>query len=94
MTRPVTSACQRRRSDADKTELIDRAIVLAQGGQGDRGPPHDRWGDLLRAYYRHVALEDLVDRTDVDVYGAFASHYKLAVNRPQGTARCGSTRRR
>ena len=27
------------------------------------------------------------DRSDVDVYGAFASHYKLAGNRPQGTAR-------
>ena len=42
---------------------------------------------LLTAYYRHVAAEDVADRSDVDLYGAFASHYKLAANRPQGTAR-------
>ena len=54
-----------------------------------RGPaarPTTQVADLLRAYYRHVAVEDLADRSDVDVYGAFASHYKLAANRPQGTA--------
>ncbi len=33
---------------------------------------------LLRAYYRHVAPEDVGDRSAVDVYGAFASHYQLA----------------
>ena len=41
----------------------------------------------MRAYYRHVASEDVADRSDADVYGAFASHYKLAGERPQGTAR-------
>ncbi len=40
----------------------------------------------MRAYYRHVAPEDLADRSDVDLYGAFAAHYKLAGDRPQGTA--------
>ena len=40
----------------------------------------------MRAYYRHVAPEDLLDRSDVDVYGTFAAHYKLATSRPQGTA--------
>ena len=73
--------------DADKSELVDRAIDLAEGSKGTGGPPHETVAELLRAYYRHVAVEDLADRTDVDVYGAFASHYKLAGNRPQGTAR-------
>ena len=73
--------------DAGKSELVDRAIDLAQGSKGSGGPPHETVADLLRAYYRHVAVEDIADRTDVDVYGAFASHFKLAGNRPQGTAK-------
>ncbi len=73
--------------DADKSELVDKAIMLARSGKGSGGPPHNQVGDLLRAYYRHVAVEDLAERTDVDIYGAFASQYKLAANRPQGTAK-------
>ncbi len=73
--------------DVSKSELIDKAIGLAQAGKGSGGPPHDEVGELLRAYYRHVAPEDVADRSDADVYGAFAAHYKLAGERPQGTAR-------
>ncbi len=73
-------------SEQSKSELIDKAISLAQAGRGTGGPPHEQVAELVRAYYRHVAPEDLLDRTDVDVYGAFAAHYKLANNRPQGTA--------
>jgi glutamate dehydrogenase len=40
----------------------------------------------LDAYYRRVAAEDVSDRGDVDLYGALASHYRLAASRPQGTA--------
>ncbi|WP_245565189.1 NAD-glutamate dehydrogenase [Nocardioides insulae] len=40
----------------------------------------------MAAYYRHVAPEDLEDRTAGDLYGAFASHLRLAQTRPQGTA--------
>ena len=72
--------------DVDKTELIDKATDLAKHGRGTGGPPHDQVDALLHAYYRHVAPEDIVDRSDVDVYGALASHYKLALDRPQGTA--------
>jgi len=70
----------------DKAELIDKATDLARHGRGTGGPPHDQVDALLHAYYRHVAPEDIVDRTDRDVYGALASHFKLAANRPQGTA--------
>ncbi|SDC19964.1 NAD-glutamate dehydrogenase [Nocardioides lianchengensis] len=73
-------------TQVDKSELLEKATALARSGTGSGGPPHDRVGELLRAYYRHVAPEDLVDRTDVDVYGAFASHHRLAGQRPQGTA--------
>src|SRR3954451_13619123 len=50
-------------SEQVKAELIDRAIELARSGKGSGGPDHDRVADLLHAYYRHVAPEDLVDRS-------------------------------
>ena len=71
----------------DKSDLLAKATDLALAGRGSGGPPHAEVGDLLRAYYRHVAAEDLAGRTDVDVYGALASHFRLAGSRPQGTAR-------
>ena len=44
------------------------------------------WGDLLRAYYRHVAPEEVAERSPEDLFGALASHRELASSRPQGTA--------
>ena len=44
------------------------------------------WGDLLRAYYRNVAPEEVAERAPQDLFGALASHYDLASSRPQGTA--------
>ncbi|GHJ36427.1 NAD-glutamate dehydrogenase [Streptomyces sp. TS71-3] len=41
---------------------------------------------FLQRYYLHTAAEDLADRDPVDVFGAAFSHYRLAENRPQGTA--------
>ncbi|MFC7492955.1 MULTISPECIES: NAD-glutamate dehydrogenase [unclassified Nocardioides] len=73
--------------DVDKSALLESAIELARSGRGSGGPPHDQVDTLIRAYYRHVAPEDIADRSEIDVYGAFASHYKLAGSRPQGTAR-------
>jgi glutamate dehydrogenase len=72
--------------DDDKSELIAKAIDLATHRKGTGGPPHEVVGGLLSAYYRHVAPEDVCDRSEVDLYGALASHYKLAGARPQGTA--------
>ncbi len=72
--------------ESDKAELLAKAVELARHGKGSGGPPHDAVESLLHGYFRHVAPEDLLDRSDADVYGALASHYKLAANRPQGTA--------
>src|SRR6478609_7619415 len=72
--------------DQDKSALVGKAIALALSRKGSGGPPHDEVAALLTAYYRHVAPEDVCDRSDVDLYGALASHWKLADNRPQGTA--------
>ena len=47
---------------------------MAHHRRGTGGPPHDLVATLLKAYYRHVAPEDVTDRSDVDLYGALASH--------------------
>ena len=72
--------------DREKSELLAKAIDLALARKGAGGPPHETVGSLLKSYYRHVAPEDVTDRTDIDLYGALASHFKLASTRPQGTA--------
>ncbi len=70
----------------DKAELLDRAEAVARASKGTGGPPHEQVGELLDAYYRHVAPEDLLGRSPEDVYGALASHYSSGMSRPQGTA--------
>jgi glutamate dehydrogenase len=70
----------------DKADLLTRAADAARHSKGSGGPDHDQVEDLLAAYYRHVAAEDLVERSPEDLYGALASHHRLARTRPQGTA--------
>jgi len=69
-----------------KDELLERASELAAARKGSGGPPTDQVGELLRAYYRHIAVEDLSERSELDLYAALASHYRLADHRPQGRA--------
>ncbi|MEV6956682.1 NAD-glutamate dehydrogenase [Streptomyces sp. NPDC051183] len=82
--------------DEAKAELLARAARVAEnspaGGllptgseQGER-PDQDTMLAYLQRYYLHTAPEDLLDRDPVDVFGAALSHYRLAENRPQGTA--------
>ena len=73
--------------EESKSELLTQAAEGAASRKGKGGPPVGELPDLLRAYYRHVAAEDLEDRSPDDVYGALASHYRLAGSRPEGTAR-------
>ncbi|GGT14987.1 NAD-glutamate dehydrogenase [Streptomyces chromofuscus] len=82
--------------DEAKAELLDRAARVAEnspvGGHLPTGttehgtPDRDAVLAFLQRYYLHTAPEDLTDRDPVDVFGAAYSHYRLAENRPQGTA--------
>ncbi|MFF8651617.1 NAD-glutamate dehydrogenase [Streptomyces griseoluteus] len=85
--------------DEAKAELLDRAARVAEnspvGGhlptgttsEGTSGTPDSEAVlAFLQRYYLHTAPEDLADRDPVDVFGAAVSHYRLAENRPQGTA--------
>jgi glutamate dehydrogenase len=74
-------------TDVEKSHLLTQAIALAERSSGTGGPPKGEVGPLLLAYYRHVAVEDIVDRSAEELYGALASHYRTAEIRPQGTAR-------
>ncbi|WP_031101070.1 hypothetical protein, partial [Streptomyces sp. NRRL S-15] len=56
-----------------------------EAGQGDR-QGRDMLLAYLQRYYLHTAPEDISDRDPDDVFGAASSHYRLAGNRPQGTA--------
>ncbi len=71
----------------NKADLLAKASDLAARSRGTGGPPAESAGGLLTAYFRHVAPEDVVVRSEIDLYGALASHFKLAETRPQGTAR-------
>ncbi|MFF8829898.1 NAD-glutamate dehydrogenase [Streptomyces sp. NPDC015131] len=82
--------------DEAKAELLERAARVAEnspvGGQLQTGSENGKRPDegtvleYLQRYYLHTAPEDLTDRDPVDVFGAALSHYRLAENRPQGTA--------
>jgi glutamate dehydrogenase len=72
--------------DDTKDELIAKAAELAGSRRGAGGPPGTTAAQFLRSYYRHVAPEDVVERSAEDLYGAAMSQYKLATSRPQGTA--------
>ncbi|MEU0336904.1 NAD-glutamate dehydrogenase [Streptomyces sp. NPDC006193] len=85
--------------DEAKAELLERAARVAENspagghlptGTTSEGTPGTPDGETLLAflqrYYLHTAPEDLTDRDPVDVFGAAVSHYRLAGNRPQGTA--------
>ncbi len=74
------------RHEEPQAELIARAAAVASTRRGSGGPPRDTVESYLRQYYRHVAVEDLTERADVDLYGAAVSQYSVASERPQGTA--------
>ena len=82
--------------DEAKAELLERAARVAEnspvgghlptGTTGEDTPDRDTVLAFLQRYYLHTAAEDLTDRDPVDIFGAAFSHYRLAENRPQGTA--------
>ncbi|MEV0694581.1 NAD-glutamate dehydrogenase [Streptomyces sp. NPDC050388] len=82
--------------DEAKAELLEKAARVAENspaggklptGTTDKGmPDRDTVLAFLQRYYLHTAPEDLLGRDPVDVFGAAAAHFRLAENRPQGTA--------
>ncbi len=70
----------------DKADLLERATDVARISGDTVGPPPEQVAELLDAYLRHVAPEDLQRRSPEDVYAALASHYAGALSRPQGTS--------
>ncbi|WP_431953899.1 NAD-glutamate dehydrogenase [Actinacidiphila sp. bgisy167] len=76
--------------DEAKAELLARAARVAEnspaGGPPGQGLDRKALEAFLQRYYLHSAPEDLLDRDPVDVFGAAASHHRLAEVRPQGTA--------
>lgn len=77
--------------DEAKTELLERAARVVESHPAGmktpvRGLDPDALAGYLQRYYLHTAPEDLTDRDPVDIFGAALSHYRLAENRPQGTA--------
>ncbi|HLU40920.1 MAG TPA: NAD-glutamate dehydrogenase, partial [Microthrixaceae bacterium] len=66
--------------------LVERAIGLARDRAGAEGPDPDECGRLIHAFYRHVAPEDVIGRSETDLYGAALSQQILAADRPQGRA--------
>ena len=82
--------------DEAKAELLARAARVAEnspvgghlptGAEQGKSPDQDTLLAYLQRYYLHTAPEDLADRDPVDIFGAALSHYRLAENRPQGTA--------
>ncbi|PWI10264.1 NAD-glutamate dehydrogenase [Streptomyces sp. NWU339] len=82
--------------DEAKAELLEKAARVAENspaggklptGTTDKGmPDRDTVLAFLQRYYLHTAPEDLLGRDPVDVFGAAVAHFRLAENRPQGTA--------
>ena len=67
--------------DDAKIDLIERAVDRVDG------PGRNDLAAYLKAFYRHVAPEDLLGRDPADVLGAPVSVRRLATDRPVGTAK-------
>jgi glutamate dehydrogenase len=67
-----------------KAELLERLCTYAEKHPG--GLEDFPVATALRGYYRHVAPEDLLDRSEADLYGAVVHQLRSGTERPQGTA--------
>ncbi len=73
--------------DEAKDELLRRAAqACANHAHGVQSEVDDLQA-YLRLYYRHVVLEDLLDRDPTDVCGPAMFHRRLGEERPQGRAK-------
>ena len=68
--------------DERKAALLEAAVARVR-----ERPPGGEAEDVerfVRAYYAHVAPDDLTDRSDLDLYGAAVAHWNLARVRQPG----------
>ncbi|NGO68992.1 NAD-glutamate dehydrogenase [Streptomyces boncukensis] len=81
---------QTKLDEAKAERLAEAARVAEQSPAGGHHPVQGLEDDALAAYlqryYLHTAPEDLTDRDPFDILGAALAHYRLAQERPQGTA--------
>ncbi|MBR7675724.1 NAD-glutamate dehydrogenase [Streptomyces daliensis] len=81
---------QTKLDEAKAERLTEAARVAEQSPAGGNHPVEGLENGALEAflqrYYLHTAPEDLADRDPVDILGAALAHYRLAQERPQGTA--------
>ncbi|MCW2808070.1 MAG: NAD-glutamate dehydrogenase [Marmoricola sp.] len=71
--------------EQSKSELLTRLCDYADSRAG-KAPEGVDLPSVLKAFYRHVAPEDLLERDATDLYGAVMAQLRLAAERPQGTA--------
>src|SRR5438128_6607407 len=64
-----------------KAALLEATVArVREQFHGPQAPDVERF---VRAYYEHVAAEDLLDRSELDLYCAALAHWNLArVRRP------------
>ncbi|HET8601661.1 MAG TPA: NAD-glutamate dehydrogenase [Segeticoccus sp.] len=65
--------------DQSRSQVLHSAAELAEREGGEELEA------FLRRYYRHVATEDLLERTPEDLLGAALSHKRMAAHRPSGS---------
>src|SRR5664280_852552 len=69
-----------------KADLIDRAIqTLRQGSGGLAQLEAAGFECFLREYYRRTLPDDIVDRSEVDLFGMALAHWELGGHREAGT---------
>ena len=71
--------------DERKAALLDATVARVR----ERVEPGqaDDVERFVRAYYAHVAPDDLSDRSDLDLYGAAVAHWNLARVRQPGESK-------
>jgi glutamate dehydrogenase len=69
-----------------KSELLERAGRSKIPGSDELGMTAAELGAFLSAYYRQAPPDDLLGRSPEDLLGTATSEFRLAANRPQGTA--------
>ncbi len=71
--------------EQSKSELLTKLCSFADS-KGSSAPEGVDLPGMLKAFYRHVAPEDLLERDAADLYGAVMAQFRLATERPQGKA--------